>query len=96
LDIIPHEGEIVEIEFLFPFFGCSHWEVNKVCHYVDHDLHEIHYELRPKLNCSVRMKEDEKDYELDEKYYDEEMKWFSRKKTLLLKEVDGRNYSASL
>jgi len=80
LNIIPREGETIEIPFLFPYFRYTYLEVYKVYHEIDYNVHKIHLELRRKLNRFVRFKEDEKDYKDNMKYYHEEMNWFHRKK----------------
>jgi len=85
LNIIPREGEIIEIPFLFPYFRHTYLEVYKVYHEIDYDIHKIHLELRRKLNRFVRFKEDENDYKDNMKYYHEEMNWFHRKKYYIFK-----------
>jgi len=92
LNIIPREGEIIDIPFLFPYFRNIYLEVYKIYHRIDYDVHEIHLELRRKLNRFVRLKEDEKDYENNKNYYDEEMKWFHRKKYSVSKRGEWKEF----
>ena len=79
LDIIPREGEAIEISFLFPIFRHSYFEVYKVSHTIDYDMHEIHLELRPKLNRFARFQDDEDDYKKNMDYYDDEMNIYRQK-----------------
>jgi hypothetical protein len=79
LDIIPREGETIDIPFLFHYFRYTYFEVNKIYHRIDFDVHEIHLELRNKLNRYVRLKDDEDDYKKNREYYDDEMSLFHKK-----------------
>jgi hypothetical protein len=90
LDIIPREGETIEISFLFPFFRYSHFEVNKVYYTIDYDVHDIHLELRYKLNRFARLQDDEDDYKKNMDYYDDEMNLFRQKKLYSFKKGDWK------
>jgi hypothetical protein len=80
LNMIPREGETIEISFLRPYYNWTYFHVYQVTHQIDYDEHRIHIELLQWVNRFARFKEDEIDYNQNRKYYDDKMNWYPPKR----------------